>query len=731
MHSKDNNNNKLEDPFAELFSNTFSRNKIKNKEDNSPKSKSMDDILFSKINPLDISSNYKKTNEMRGTIIFEEEPRLENVQNRVDINSNKKGVNKVKEELLSLLSTQELLERRTPSFKGGLIMNTPESPSIDLLLANDINIKRSVENSIRNSTKNINNNIYSRSINSKSYSNANNYTSSSNNINTSNSYNNINTSNNNFSSSSNNNYSSNSNYINTTNNYINTNNNLATNNYINSNSNFNTNNYTNNFSSNKYSNPLNLNNNFINSNYLNSINNRTKIFNNTNILNKPTGNLSFRNNYLNNPKTTNLGHVGTNIIAKKKHKQLKLKLFTLKQVNLKQKQLIDNLSLAPDNLKYRFYRTICEISNILGFRKLSYSEVHELRLLYNLFSRYGGYFSTNATFLNHIKDKLSGRLFNYLSYVLPLETNGYYLPNFKKKKPFLPTKDELNTVFCIGIYDDIFYFLETLEKSELSDVLVSELLNVFFLVSDSLFKKCECPLFSLSRTISRLSTKPYKIVLERMARNILYQLQEQVFKIILKYENEKRSEEIFNDEALFLILESILKRKSIKQIPDIFELENENLENNWIVNLLIAVNTTIKMNSKIIEILFEMANFCNYNNTNANLIVRVVSKINIDKSTCFKLFNKIESQVISLLKTHVKTIKSKILLNDKKELENIIYYFLPFLFDDKDSIGYLREIFFEYKLFLIEKKVYFRKRKSSNIERIIEYLTGLLNQSYT
>lgn len=417
----------------------------------------------------------------------------------------------------------------------------------------------------------------------------------------------------------------------------------------------------------------------------------------------------------------------------------KMKLFKLNRISDEQLEMIDKLSRSEENLKYKFFRTIGEVSRILDLPSLNYSETHELRLLSNLLGRYGGYLNANAQFLNYVKAKMSKSLFKYISYVVPLETRGYfYKPRGKKlsgkRKPFRPTKEELNLVLCIGIYDDIFYFLELLEQGEVPGTLISELLNMFFLVSDRLFKRFDNTLFILEKIVRCLSTKPYKTVLDRIPRDLLYQLQEQLFRIILKFEANKRSEQSFNEETLGCILEAILQRKTLKRFPEIIELEagygceprrssgidlpeNENI---WAMMLIDAVNTVIWPTPKILELLFTGGN------VNPGLILRVSSKIHLDRQMVHKLFVKHEAYIVTRLKGHIRTLENKILLNDEKELEIIIMSFLLFIFNSEPPLISLLNTISEYKDHLVARRVYFQKKKSSNIGNIIRYLTNLI-----
>ncbi|ELA41637.1 uncharacterized protein VICG_01270 [Vittaforma corneae ATCC 50505] len=422
------------------------------------------------------------------------------------------------------------------------------------------------------------------------------------------------------------------------------------------------------------------------------------------------------------------------------HLTLRIKLFSLRLMDEDKRMLIDKLSLTVDNLKYRFFRTLNEVADILELPKLSYHDAHELRILFNLFSKCGGYLNANAHFLNYVKNITKKYFFKYLSYVLPLETSGYfYKPKIKlntKRKVFKPTKEELNSVLCIGIYDDIFYFLDLLEQGEISGALMGELLNMFFLVSDHLFKSSGCTLPLLDKIVGRLNGKPYKVVLDRMSRDILYQLQEQIFRIILKYEKNKKSDQSFNDDTLFCIIELILQRKMLKKLSNIADLDTEDYrmkpsskdlshkyENEylWTLMLIDAVNSVIRPTPRILDILFE------FDGADPSLILRVSSKFLLDSQTVQRIFLKHEAYIIAMLEKHMKTLENMILLNDEKELEIIITYFLPFLFVESLPLMSILNTVVKYKEYLLEKKVYFRKRRSSNIDTIIKCLKGRLS----
>lgn len=411
------------------------------------------------------------------------------------------------------------------------------------------------------------------------------------------------------------------------------------------------------------------------------------------------------------------------VMQKRKSLKIRIKMFLLSKMSDEQQTSIDKMVLTDESIKFKFFRTVEEVAGILGLPRLSFRDVNELRILFNLFSRYGGYMNSNSSFLTSIKRSISKYHFKYLSYVIPLELSGYYYkPSLKTQKrtrgSFCPTKEDLSTVVCIGIYDDIFYFLEQLEAGDIPGGIIAELLNLFFLVSDILFKKFDRHLLHAEKLVYRLIAKPYRIVLERMPREILYQLQEAVFNIILKFEENKRVEQCLNGDTLSSILEAMLHRKVLKTFPEIAALDDGGYsEEVLVVKLINATNTSFQPTKKIVSLVLGIGD------ADPGLLLRTSSKILFDKQTLHSIFLKYRGFIISQTKKHIATLESRVLLNDRKELEVIVTKFLPFAFKSEISVNGLLKTLQEYKSHLLEKRVYFFKRKSSNINLMIEHLS--------
>ncbi|KAM0681367.1 hypothetical protein GINT2_000568 [Glugoides intestinalis] len=411
------------------------------------------------------------------------------------------------------------------------------------------------------------------------------------------------------------------------------------------------------------------------------------------------------------------------VMKKSKLVKIRIKMFLLSKMSDEQQASIDKMVLTDESLKFKFFRTIDEVADILGLPRLPFRDVNELRILFNLFSRYGGYMNTNSSFLTSIKRSISKYHFRYLSYVIPLELSGYYYkqPYLQRQKArrasFSPTKEDLSTVVCIGIYDDIFYFLELLEAGDIPGGIIAELLNLFFLVSDILFKKFDRHLHHAEKLVYRLIAKPYRIVLERMPREILYQLQEVIFNIILKFEENKRVEQCLNGDTLSSILEAMLHRKVLKTFPEISVLDSGGcIEEVLVVKLINATSTIFQPTKKIISLVLGIGDI------DTGLLLQTCSKILFDKQTLHSIFLKYRGFIIAQTKKHIATLESKVLLNDRKELEVIVTKFLPFAFKSEICVNELLKTLQEYKSHLLEKQVYFFKRKSSNVKSMIEQL---------
>lgn len=400
---------------------------------------------------------------------------------------------------------------------------------------------------------------------------------------------------------------------------------------------------------------------------------------------------------------------------------IRMKMFPLSPMTSDQKKRINKLLMAEDGIRFTFFRTLGEVSQILGLPQLSYGDANELRILYNLFSRYRGYTNTSSGFLNSIKKKISRYHFKYLSYVVPLEVSGYYYkPGTREKTSFSPTREELNTVLCVGIYDDLFCFMELLEKGEVPGCLIAELLNLFFLTSNILFRKFEKPL-PLEKLTQRLGSKPYKIVLERMSREVLYQLQEAVFRVILRFEEGKRVEQALNEETLACMLEAILHRRCIKSFPDIMALEAEGCGHEEVLalKLINAMHTNFKATDKIVQLAIDVGEI------DPSLLLHACGKIQFDEETLQEIYARHSGFIRAQARKHLQTVANRILLDDNRELEVILTRFGHLVFGDGDSRlrrGQVLEIVKGYRDHLISKRVYFYKRKSSNIGNIIDCL---------
>lgn len=422
-----------------------------------------------------------------------------------------------------------------------------------------------------------------------------------------------------------------------------------------------------------------------------------------------------------------------------------LKLFNRKRMLEEQRIKIERFLYIDGDIRFRFFRTVSTVADILNLPKPSPRASHFMRQLHVIFSKYSGLLSTPIAVLNTLKHLCPKYYIMYQTYVLPLERAGLYVPLKRSKMKMVLTscsRDELISFMCTGIYDDIFFFFEQMEMLDVPSVLINELLSIFFLTSEVLFKKFDyiIPyLFAISR---KIGDKPYRIVLEQMDRTTLHFFQLLVFKVILRFEQNKKNKLVLSDEITNCIIESLIKRKSLKKFLDIITEDNANgrymnmnmlgysnkltvsssLEDEiFIVKFIGLSDIKIQLNEKIIEILL------NVSKIEPALVLRASRNFVNESNVISKLFESISGFIKCSFEQHLCTLRSKVLLKDYRQLEDIVLTFLPRMGLSIKVISDIISIIEQYTIHLKQKKVYFSKKGSSNIDLVLRFLRHYLS----
>lgn len=465
-----------------------------------------------------------------------------------------------------------------------------------------------------------------------------------------------------------------------------------------------------------------------------------------------------------NFKASNLPRI-TNFPIQNSCLKIRLKPFPLSKMDEYQKSKIYRLSLFKENLRFKFFRNLNEVSEILNLPRISFRDANHLRALFNLFNNNDGF--TNPSFLNSIKNKLGEFYGKYLSYVLPLENTGYYYKIGKDKENPRLSKEDFVMAMNVGIYDDIFYFLEQVGDSLTADRrhnmkldegrkldrrilegpiigrtngttngihgttnginrreddivtlpihsddkiskrqscnilyngnplsldLFLEIIDTFFLVSYSCFTKSNTPVpFSL-----KITPKRYKVVIDMMPLPALFSLQDTIFRIIVEYEERR-------------IVKSILDPQPI---IDCLMRMDRSIDETLVIRFLLTVDSQIGSE--------QLTNFImRYMENNPTLFIRLSARINREYFGGMENFVKNYSEFMKMRINDI--LEGGGLLNDEKELEGIIANFGRFMFDEKEK-DILRRRFEEYENMIRERRIYFKKKRSSDISRIIRVL---------
>lgn len=422
--------------------------------------------------------------------------------------------------------------------------------------------------------------------------------------------------------------------------------------------------------------------------------------------------------------------------------KVRLKLFKRIRIPDEQRAIIDKILLIEGDIRFKFFRTISAVAEILNLPLPSPRASHHLRQLHAVFLKYGGLLSTPINILNSIRRHNPKYYIMYQSYVLPLERTGLYVSIDKKKNRTLQTKNQLIGLMCTGIYDDIFFFFQQIEKIEVPSLLINELLSIFFLSSEILYRKFDYLIPYLFIIVRKIGDKPYKAVLEQMNRTTLYNFQLIVFRAILKFEQTKRNKLALDDEVSECIIEILFKRKSLRMFLETFTDDNYfgNIAGNqvqkaplrgpiedevMIVKFLGLNNIKVQIDEKLIE---TITNVCKIDPA---LVLRASRNLGNDSNIISMIYEQISIYLKQTLDSHVSTIKNKIMLNDHQQLEDIIFTYLSHLGLGIKETTEMVSIIEEYLLHLRQKKVYFKKRGSSDLNLILIFLKQYISSILT
>jgi len=498
---------------------------------------------------------------------------------------------------------------------------------------------------------------------------------------------------------------------------------------------------------------------------------------------------------------------------------LRIKLYNIHGLDEDQKFRIMQLKNENPDIRLCFLRTMSRMADILGLKKLNFKRSNDLRVLYNLLRNHGGILKAHFETLNSFKSTLSGNLYYYLAYVLPLESSGMFqfssvefqqnrkgssehgdscgtqetrcrqnfqdifdihkknikiskIKTFYSKKKFVEnesstiiSKKDVSSCLSLGIWDDILFLLEELEKGPVANETQTEILELFFHVSDTLSRKSRITFHNIGKFRAKFVTKVYRHVIERMSFSFLLRIQCLTFRIIIRYEKTKRTHLALNKDLMLIMIDIFFKRRCMfsgfpsDNVDGLSEFNrNMHLHNErpgfkpGIVNFpptsLVGTNVNCFANEDDMildfilsaNVYFELPDFLMpiIERTVVNspdLILRLSRLIIASEKRIKFLFLILRGYIESKMHKHIKTLESRMLLNDNRELESIITVFLPFIIPTSNHNSYLfltqiTGIVNSYQNHLNINKVYFFKKNSSRISTIQEFLKATMKRMF-
>lgn len=430
--------------------------------------------------------------------------------------------------------------------------------------------------------------------------------------------------------------------------------------------------------------------------------------------------------------------------------RVRIKLCRLSRMTEDQKAQVAKLTSDKDSLRFKFYRTVAKVAEVLGLPKQHFRQYNQLRALYNLFSRCGGIQKSSAEFLNSLRVPLSGRHYMYLSYILPLETcDTFYhaAPHSRKGRGTIVDRQDLVLCLSIGIYDDILFLFEEMEEERVCNDLASEILELFFLVSRVLLTRLGCEALPLRKLMSRSENKQYSHAIEKMPVRLLGDLQEVAFKALLKHKKVQRASIELGSDTVMTVVDALLARKSFALSPResirqplrvsspnathsatdngsfLFELPMHDTVNSWVLEFIIAANVTVDCSDAMMKVLEHAARHSPATVLQASRVVSMSKEKR--RSLLFVLNGLVEDRLCQ----HLRTLESKVLLDDSRELEIIVSFYLPHMPVSDKLLSRIVCAVESYQEHLRTKKVYFHKKNSSSIDAVAEALSSMHTQS--